>query len=198
MFSTAQCSLTVQNRSLKHQSFIIYTVERVSEWLRRWTRDRGSASIPAALVICNSLRHALNPHCLCPPSSNGHQVEWKLVLCEWLQLQKITLHYPQGDETMNEFQYLEAKSAEPTGISGLSTFTFYIICIARTYQQYVYVVSCEGNFLFNARMSLLFNTSTSRIHGNNMTIIFSECTYAFYDLYIPFQRIDVLASSFGE
>ena len=35
---------------------------------------------------------ALNPHRLCAPSNNVNQVERKLVLWEWLQLQKIVLH----------------------------------------------------------------------------------------------------------
>ena len=59
-------------------------------------------SIPTALVMCKSLVQALYPHRLCPPSSNAYQVERKLVLCEWLQLQKIALHSPQGDDTVKE------------------------------------------------------------------------------------------------
>ena len=77
---------------------VIYTLESVGELLRCWTQVLGVwVSNPA--VMYKSLGHALNPHSLCPPSSNGYQVERKLVLCEWLQLQKIALHSPQGDET---------------------------------------------------------------------------------------------------
>ena len=37
-----------------------------------WTRDLGVwSSIPSVSVICKSHGQALNPHCLCPPSSNG-------------------------------------------------------------------------------------------------------------------------------
>ena len=52
-------------------------------------------SITVVLVVCTSLRQAL---------------------CEWLQQQKICL-FAKEDETVNEF--CGAKSAEPTGISGL-------------------------------------------------------------------------------
>ena len=54
-------------------------VEHMAEWLRRWTRDIGVwGSIPAAPVMCKSLGQTLNPHRLCPPSSNGYQVEHKI------------------------------------------------------------------------------------------------------------------------
>ena len=80
----------------------VILVEHMAEWLRHWTRDLGVwGSIPAAPVMCKSVGQALNPHC--PPSSNGYQVERKLVLCEWLQLQKIVLHSPQGNETVKEW-----------------------------------------------------------------------------------------------
>ena len=47
--------------------------------LRCWPRDHGVwGSIPTAPVMRKSLGHALNPHHLWPPSSNGYQVEWKL------------------------------------------------------------------------------------------------------------------------
>ena len=86
----------------------------VAEWLRCWTRDLAVwGSIPAVPVMCKSLGQALNPHRLCPPSSNGYQVERKLVLCEWLQLQKIALHSPQGDETIKFLGVNNVKSAEP-------------------------------------------------------------------------------------
>ena len=59
-------------------------MEYVVEWLRHWTQDLGVwGSIPRVLVMCKSLGQALNPHRLCPPGSNGYQVERKLVLCEW-------------------------------------------------------------------------------------------------------------------
>ena len=35
-----------------------------------------------AIHLCKILLQALNPHRLCPPSSNGYQVELNLVLCE--------------------------------------------------------------------------------------------------------------------
>ena len=52
--------------------------------------------------MCKSLGQALNLHRFCPPSTSGYQVE----LLGWLQLQKIVLHSPQGDEAVSEFQYL--------------------------------------------------------------------------------------------
>ena len=64
-------------------------------------RSRVLSSILAALVMCESLGHALNPYSL-SPSSNRYQVGRKLVLCRWLQLQEIALHSPQGDETVYE------------------------------------------------------------------------------------------------
>ena len=74
---------------LKFQMIQVLFVERVAEWLRHWTWDQGDwGSIPAVLVICESLGQALNPHCLWPLSSNEIQFEWKSVLCGWLQLQK--------------------------------------------------------------------------------------------------------------
>ena len=57
----------------------------------------------ATLVMCKSLGAALNPHCLCRPSRNGYLVERKLVLCEWLQLQKLAMHSSQWDETVQEW-----------------------------------------------------------------------------------------------
>ena len=70
----------------------------MAEWLRRWTRDLGVfGSIPAALVMYKSLGQALNPHRLCPPSCDGHQVEQKLGLCDWLTGAENALHSPQGD-----------------------------------------------------------------------------------------------------
>ena len=58
-------------------------IEFVAEWFRHSTRDQGVwVSIPAALVICESLGQALNPHRLCPPSSNGYHRERKVLLCE--------------------------------------------------------------------------------------------------------------------
>ena len=55
----------------------------------RWTqKSRGLGFIPTALVMCKSLGQALNPHSLYPASSNGYQVDRKLVLYEWLHLYK--------------------------------------------------------------------------------------------------------------
>ena len=80
-----------------------YSWERVAEWLRHWTQDlKVWGPMSAALIMCKSLGQALNPHCFYPPSSNGYRVERKLVPCEWLQLQKIALLSPQGDETVKE------------------------------------------------------------------------------------------------
>ena len=68
-------------------------LENVAEWLRHWTRDLGVwDSILQCWSCVKRLGKAFNPHCLLQPSSNGHQVEQKLVLCEWLQQRK-------GDET---------------------------------------------------------------------------------------------------
>ena len=56
----------------------VYVIQCIAEWLRRWTRDQAvCGSIPAALFLCKSLRQALNPRYLRPPSSNGYQVERK-------------------------------------------------------------------------------------------------------------------------
>ena len=94
-------------------------MENVAKWLRHWTQDQGVwGSTPTALVMGKSLGQALNLHC-----NNGYQVEQKLLLCEWLQLQKIVLHSPRGYETVkSEFQYIgviNVKSAELMRISGL-------------------------------------------------------------------------------
>ena len=66
-----------------------------------------------------SLGQVLNPHCLVPPSSNGYKVKRKLALCEWLQLQKISLHFPHGINTVKEwfpiFRVIDVKSSVPTG-----------------------------------------------------------------------------------
>ena len=48
------------------------------------------------------LGEALNPHRLNSPSCNRYQVERKFILCEWLQLWKIALHFAQGDENVRE------------------------------------------------------------------------------------------------
>ena len=89
-----------------HKPSSIHTILKVNcvaLWLRLWTQDPGVwSSIPAALVMCQSFGWAFNPHHLWPLSSNGYQVERKLILCEWLQLQNIVLHFPQGDETVKE------------------------------------------------------------------------------------------------
>ena len=50
-------------------------MERVTEWLRRGTRDLGVwGSIHEAPVRCKNPGQALNPHRLWPPSSNGYLV----------------------------------------------------------------------------------------------------------------------------
>ena len=52
--------------SHKEKSFVpspTTTVERVTEWLRCWTRDQGVwDSITAAMVLRKSIRQALNLH----------------------------------------------------------------------------------------------------------------------------------------
>ena len=62
------------------------------EWLKGLTLDPRSRSLrfDSSCVMCKSLGQALNSHFLCPSGSNGYQVERKLVLCDWLELQKIT------------------------------------------------------------------------------------------------------------
>ena len=76
-------------------------VECMAEWLRHWTQDLGVlGSIPAMPIMCEIHGQALNPHCFCPLSNNGYQVEWKLVLCEWLQLKKIAMHSPQVNDSV--------------------------------------------------------------------------------------------------
>ena len=78
-------------------------MESMAEWLRHWTQDQGVwGSISSALVMWKILGQALIPHRLSPPSSNGYQVEQKLVLCEWLKVQKFAMHSPQGGETVKE------------------------------------------------------------------------------------------------
>ena len=65
-------------------------------------RSRVCSSSPTVLVMCKSIGQALNPHCHSPTSSNGYQMERKLVLCEWLQLQKMWLHSSQTDKISKE------------------------------------------------------------------------------------------------
>ena len=52
-------------------------------------RSRGWSSIPSELVMRKSLGQALNPHRLCLRTSNGYQVERKLILFEWQEPQKM-------------------------------------------------------------------------------------------------------------
>ena len=88
----------------------------MAEWLRRWTRDLVVwGSIPSPSVMCKSLGKALNPHRLCPPNSNGYQVERKLVLCEWLQLQKTRCILNREMRLWkSEFQYLGVNNVKST------------------------------------------------------------------------------------
>ena len=54
-------------------------MEHMADCLRRWTRDlRVKSLIPTALVMYKSLKQALKPHRLCPPSNNGYQVERRI------------------------------------------------------------------------------------------------------------------------
>ena len=72
----------------------------MAEWLRHWTRDLGFwSSIP---VMCKSLSQAVNPHRLYQPSSNGYQVERKLVPLRMATAAENTMHSPQGQETVKE------------------------------------------------------------------------------------------------
>ena len=74
------------------------------------------------------LGQVLNPYGVRPPSSNGYQVERKLILCECLQLQKMYCILPREMILCkSEFQYLgviDVKSSEPTGISRLEIYVF--------------------------------------------------------------------------
>ena len=71
-------------------------VERMGKWWMHWTQDlKVWGSILIVPVMCKSLGQTLNPDHPKVPSSNGYQVEWQLVLCEWLQLQKIFCILPR-------------------------------------------------------------------------------------------------------
>ena len=59
-------------------------------------RSKVWISILAPLVMYKILGQALNPQPLCPPSSDGYQVARKVILCEWLQLQKKYARFSPG------------------------------------------------------------------------------------------------------
>ena len=58
---------------------------------------------PQLCPCVKALWKALSPYRICPSNTNGYQMERKLVLCEWLQLQKNALHSPQRNETVIEW-----------------------------------------------------------------------------------------------
>ena len=60
----------------------------------------GRGSIPATTVMCQNPGEARNPYRPYPSSSNGYQVELKLVMREWLQEQKIRASILPRDETV--------------------------------------------------------------------------------------------------
>ena len=95
--------------------------------------SRGLGFDSHGVVMCESLGKALNPHHLLPPSSNGYQVERKLVHCEWLELQKIALHFPRDMWLWTrEFQYLGViyiKSAEWGNLEYNLNYLFFSLVI---------------------------------------------------------------------
>ena len=103
-----------QYQSMFVQSFKYALLLRLRHWLRRWTKDQGVwGSIPVVLVMCTSVWQALNLRRLWPPSSNGYQVEQKLVVCEWFQLQKMCCILPREMRLWkSEFQYYGGNSCE--------------------------------------------------------------------------------------
>ena len=67
-------------------------------------RTRVWGSIPfRACHMSKSLGKLWNPHNICPLSSNGYQVELKLVLFERLQQKNMELHSPQTNETVKKW-----------------------------------------------------------------------------------------------
>ena len=85
-------------------TFTLSRVERMANRLRRWTRDQVVwGSISAALVMCKSIGQALIPHRLCPPSSNGYEVERKIGTVWMVSAAENALHSPQGDENVKEW-----------------------------------------------------------------------------------------------
>ena len=68
----------------------------MAEWLRHCTWNLEAwGSIQAALVMYKNLGQALKPCHLWSTSSIMYQVERKMALCEWLQLQKIRCILPR-------------------------------------------------------------------------------------------------------
>ena len=71
--------------------------------LKRWTQDLGVwSSIPAALVMCKSPGQSWIHTASVHPAVKGTRWNEKLVLCEWLQLQKIRCIQP-GEMTVKEW-----------------------------------------------------------------------------------------------
>ena len=87
--------------------------------VRHWTRDLGVlGSISAVLVMCKKSGQALNLHHLCPPNSNGHQVEQNWHWVNGYSCRKFVLRYQKDECEKLEFQYLrviDVKYAEPAG-----------------------------------------------------------------------------------
>ena len=64
--------------------------ERVAEWLRRWTKIKGSlVRFPQPWSCVNALSKLWIHIASVQPSSNGIQMEQGLISCEWLQQQKM-------------------------------------------------------------------------------------------------------------
>ena len=109
------------------------------EWLRLGPEIKGFG---VWFLQCwswvKSLGQALNPHCLSPPSSNGYQVEWKSVMHECLQQQKMWW----WDSWKCEFQYLEGSWCKVCWTyEDVWTKNTYLLDVKRYYDEDLIIMS---------------------------------------------------------
>ena len=98
-FEPATTSMLVPSSTTKLTGVWVY-VEHVAERLSCWTRDLEVWGMILAALLCKSLGKALNPQRLCPTSSNGYQVKWKIDTVWIASAADNVLHSPQGDATV--------------------------------------------------------------------------------------------------
>ena len=132
------------------------------EWLKRWTRTlRVWGSYPADPV---HFGQALNPHRLCPTSSNGYQIEW-------LQMQKMCCILARFDKNKSKFQYL--------GVINVS------LLYLRGYLDYIFICFFYLISLFH---SLLTSFSLPPASAFTTVIPLTLITCKFYKIFIKNQQ----------
>ena len=82
------------------QSMKGFCVEHVDKALD--PRSLGLGFDSPAPITCKSLGKVLNQHYLCPPRSNGYQVECKIDTVRMAPAAENVLHSPQGDGILKE------------------------------------------------------------------------------------------------